>query len=102
MLRAVIRSGREVFHFSGELSGYNLQTLRQHIRKPSEAGTVHLRIQIEPSDEEAFGRYSSRWLPELAKSGAVIELRAPHKPSQMSIDRTDPVEETRHRSSLVP
>jgi hypothetical protein len=75
MLYAVIRSGREAFHFSGEVSGYNLQTLREHIRRPApHNGAIHLRIAIDPADEEAFVRYHGKWLPGLARSGAVVEF----------------------------
>ena len=77
MLHAVIRTGQDAFHFFGEVNGYNLQTLRQHVRHGArEGGPLHLRFEIEPADEVSFARHGKRWLEALAKRGTVIEVVA--------------------------
>lgn len=78
MLYAVIRSGRDAFHFFGEVSGYNLQTLRQHVRQTlKEDADVHLRVELGADDHEPFTRHTRRWLPNLADAGVSIEVITP-------------------------
>lgn len=76
MLHAVIRSGRDdAFHFFGEVSGYNLQTLRDHVRQTvREDGLVHLRVEIDPADRPTFDRCTEKWLSHLTDAGAVVEV----------------------------
>ncbi len=75
MLHAVIRSGNDAFHFFGEVSGYNLQTLREHVRESArDDGPVHLRVEIDSNDQKTFRRYTGKWLPHLANAGATVEV----------------------------
>lgn len=77
MLHAVVRSEQSALHFYGEVSGYNVQTLRQHVRQALRDGSpVHLRLEILPADREAFGYYAGRWLRALRRSGAMVEVVA--------------------------
>jgi hypothetical protein len=70
MIHAVIRSGHDAFHFFGEVSPYNIQTLRQHVRETAkESGQVHLRVEIDPEDHKEFARCTGKWLPHMAGSG---------------------------------
>lgn len=80
MLRAVIHAGTHRFHFSGEVSGYNLEMLREHVRRSlMEAVPVHLRVAIEPSDERAFTRFGNRWFRSASERPGlrvqVVQLR---------------------------
>ncbi len=75
MLHAVIRSGRDALHFIAEVNGYNLQTLRQHVRQTSrEDGPVHLRVEIDADDQAAFVHYANRWLRGLSQRGTAVEV----------------------------
>ncbi len=75
MLYAVIRSPRDALHFFGEVSGYNLQTLRQYVRQSTQdGGPLHMRVQIEPDDEPVFAKHTHRWLPALTDAGAAVEV----------------------------
>lgn len=75
MLHAVIRSGRDALHFFGEVSPYNLQTLRDHVRQTArESDAMHLRFEIARSDRQTFAHYTERWLPALRQSGATVEV----------------------------
>ncbi|HVN87598.1 MAG TPA: hypothetical protein VMW17_22405 [Candidatus Binatia bacterium] len=75
MLHAVIRSARDALHFFGEVSPYNLQTLRDHARQSArDAEALHLRFEIARSDRRAFNRYTERWLPSLKQSGVTVEV----------------------------
>jgi hypothetical protein len=75
MLHAVVRSERSALHFLGEVSGYNLQTLRQYVRQSRQDGdTLHVRVEIERHDQPAFIEHTERWWPALAKSGTVVEV----------------------------
>ena len=80
MLHAVIRTDVDAFHFFGEVNGYNLQTLQQHVRQTvREGGTVRLQMHIEPADRAAFHASADRWLSRLANAGTVVEIKvAPH------------------------
>lgn len=75
MLRAVIRSDQDALHFFAEVNGYNLQTLRQHVRQTArERGRVHLCVEIDPHDQATFAQYARRWLPALSKAGSAVEV----------------------------
>jgi len=75
MLHAVIRSGHDALHFFGEVSPYNLQTLRDHVRQSSrESDELHVRFEIGRSDRQTFAHYTDNWLPELRQSGARVEV----------------------------
>ncbi len=76
MLHAVIRAGKEAFHFFGDVDAYSLQTVRQHVRQGSkEFGNVHLSLEIDPADQKEFQRRSRRWLPRLSDAGTVVEVK---------------------------
>ena len=75
MLHAVIRSNRDALHFFGEVSGYNLETLRHYVRQSTRDGdTLRVRVEIEPDDQPAFAKHTARWLPALANAGTVVEV----------------------------
>ena len=79
MLHAVIRSDRDALHFFGEVSGYNLQTLRQYVRQSNQdCDTLHIRVEIEPDDQPAFATHAASWLPALTHAGAVVEVEVVH------------------------
>ena len=68
--RAEIRSSTDTFHFFGEANGYNLQTLELHVRETARhAGTVQLRIELDPGDRKAFARQVTRRLRALSNFG---------------------------------
>jgi len=86
MLYAVIRSERDAFHFFGEVSGYNLQTVRQHVRgTAADGGPVHVRFEIEPKDQAAFERHARRWLAALGAKGTVVEVEVVPAPGQVRV-----------------
>jgi hypothetical protein len=75
MLHAEIRSRRDALHFVGELSGYNLQTLRQHMTQVMhDSSAVRVHIQVAPSELPFFQRHACRWLPALQARGAIVEV----------------------------
>ena len=75
MLHAVIRSDHDALHFFGEVSGYNLQTLRQYVRQGTrDGGTLQVRVEIESDDQPVFAKHTAKWLPALVNSGARIEV----------------------------
>ncbi len=75
MLHAVIRSNRDALHFFGEVSGYNLQTLRQYVRQSTrDVGPLQIRLEIEPHDQPAFAKHTASWLTALTNAGAVVEV----------------------------
>ncbi len=75
MLHAVIRSDRDALHFFGEVSGYNLQTLRQYVRESRrDSGALHVRVEIEPGDQPVFAKQTARWLSALVNRGTVVEV----------------------------
>ncbi len=75
MLHAVIRSNRDALHFFGEVSDYNLQTLRQYVRQSrQDCGPLNIRMEIEPSDRPAFAKHTSRWVSGLVRRGTVVEV----------------------------
>ena len=75
MLHAVIRTDTDAFHFFGEVSGYNLQTLQQHVRQTArESGVVRLQFKIDSTDQAAFDATAGHWLSRLADAGTVVEV----------------------------
>jgi hypothetical protein len=75
MLHAVIRSTHDALHFFGEVTPYNLQTLRDHVTQSTrEDDPIHLRVEIARSDRPAFARYTEKWLPALKQTGATVEI----------------------------
>ncbi len=85
MLYAEIRTSRDAFHFIGEVSGYNIETLQQHVRQSlREEGSVRLRLEIQPEDRNAFTRYTRRWLSRLENAGVPVEVMVV-KPTQPAL-----------------
>jgi len=84
MLHARIRTGRDAFHFIGEVNAYNLQTLRQHVQQSlRECTDLTLSMRIDLPDQRAFERYTAAWLPALIEGGTAVELRVvPHAHGQ--------------------
>jgi hypothetical protein len=75
MLHAHIRTPHDAFHFIAEVNPYNLQTLRQHLRQSlREEGPLHVSLQIDPTDQSAFARYTARWLPQIIAAGNAVEV----------------------------
>lgn len=75
MFHARICTPNDAFHFIAEVSPYNLQTLRYHVRQTlREGGQVKLSLQIDPPDERNFVRYTARWLPHLIASGTEVDM----------------------------
>ena len=80
MLHAVIRTESDAFHFFGEVNGYNVQTLQQHVRQTvHDTGAVRLQFEIDPEDQETFRASAARWLSRLMNDGTVVEVAVrPH------------------------
>jgi hypothetical protein len=75
MIHAQIRTAHDAMHFFAEVNPYNLQTLRQHVKQRlHDDGPLTISLQIDPSDERAFTRYTSSWLPALIEAGTAVEL----------------------------
>lgn len=75
MFHARICTPNDAFHFIAEVNSYNLQTLRYHLRQTMrEDAHVKLSLQIDPSDERNFARYTARWLPGLIAAGTEVEM----------------------------
>ncbi|MBI3786124.1 MAG: hypothetical protein HY270_22280 [Deltaproteobacteria bacterium] len=75
MLHAEIRWAQSALHLLGEVDGYNLRTLRQHLGQAlRETGTVRVSIDLSPQDLPRFVRQTGYWLPQLEQHGAVVAL----------------------------
>lgn len=81
MLISVIRAGKGVFHFTGNLDAYNLELLDE---LTSRSEGAELRIRIDPTEEAAL-RERQGWLDRLASTGASVRVeRAPARPFRES------------------
>jgi hypothetical protein len=77
MLHAVIQTDNDAFHFFGEVNGYNMQTLRQHVcQTTKEVGPVRLLLRIDPNDQEAFKTLGRKWLSNVSETIVEISVRA--------------------------
>jgi hypothetical protein len=77
MLHAVIRTEHDAFHFFGEVNGYNMQTLCQHVRQSNREGcTVRLQLRIDSIDRETFETHGSKWLSSIAGTRVDIRVRS--------------------------
>ena len=75
MFHARIRTPNDVFHLIAEVNSYNLQTLRQHLRQSlREDGSLQISVLLDPGDQRAFARYTSRWLPKMIETGAQVAV----------------------------
>jgi hypothetical protein len=75
MFHARIRSPYDAFHFIGEVTPYNMQTLRQHVRQSlREHGRLTISLELDSRDEPAFAHYTARWLPQLFDAGTEVEV----------------------------
>ena len=84
MLISLIREGRGVFHFTGELDPYNLQLLHEIAARTAERPGAELRIRLDPN-EEALLSERKDWLLELTRGGTSVRVeRSPAKPSRES------------------
>jgi hypothetical protein len=74
MLHAVIRTEYDAFHFFGEVNGYNMQTLCQHVAQSTREGcTARLQLRIDATDRENFETHCSKWLSRIA--GTRVDIR---------------------------
>jgi hypothetical protein len=79
MLHATIRKGRGTFHFFGEVDGYSLQTLREHVQQTRRGkGAVRLLLEIDDDDKTAFAKCTGGWLPEVVHSGVAVDVQVRH------------------------
>jgi len=77
MLHAVIQTDNDAFHFFGEVNGYNMQTLRQHVcQTMREVGSVRLLVRIDPTDREAFKTLGRKWLSNVSETIVEVSVRA--------------------------
>ena len=75
MMHARISTEHDAFHFFGEVTPYNLETLRQHVRQTlHDDSGVRLLVEIEPADQRAFTERTARWLPRLAAKGTDVRI----------------------------
>jgi len=74
MFHARICTAHDAFHFIAEVTPYNLQTFRQHIRQSiRENGPLTISLQIDPDDRRNFARHTAHWLPHLIETGTKVE-----------------------------
>jgi hypothetical protein len=77
MLHAVIQTDSDAFHFFGEVNGYNMQTLHQHVcQTMREVGSVRLLLRIDPADQEVFKALGPKWLSNVAGTIVEVSVRA--------------------------
>ena len=75
MLHAVLRWKHDAFHFFGDISPYNVQTLRLHVRdRARDGGNVRARFEIDPEERAAFVKCAGPWLAHLRDGGNIVEL----------------------------
>jgi hypothetical protein len=80
MLEAHIASPRGSFYYAGELSPYDLETLRQHLRDSVTevpATDVHLELTL---DDESVVTGIATWLRGIERSGVRVQCFFAHAP----------------------
>jgi len=80
MMHAVIRTSNDCIHLIGHVDGYNIESLRDHVRGMARHGDVSLWIELAPGDDEALKRLAGRWLDRLARSGVPVSRPSGHDP----------------------
>ena len=75
MLHAVIRWEHDALHFFGDVTSYNLQTLRLHVRDRARNGGVPaVRFEVDAEDRPRFVKHMSSWLAELRGVASPLEV----------------------------
>lgn len=75
MFHVRISTEQGALNFIAEVNSYNLQTLRQHVKESlRDDRTLSLSVELEPSDQRAFTRYTAGWLPRLIKAGTRVDV----------------------------
>jgi hypothetical protein len=83
MLHAVIRSEGGAFHFIGEVTPYNLQTLRLHMRDRLHDGSgLRVCFEMDPEDQPAFARHAGKLLAKLRRAGNMVEVAVSGLPAR--------------------
>ena len=83
MLISVIRAGKGIFHFTGDLDAYNLELLDELTVHGAGDG-AELRIRVDPTEEAALRNHQG-FLDHLARAGASVRVeRAPARPFRES------------------
>lgn len=77
MFHAVIRNRQGALHFIGEVDGYCLDTLRDHIgsvRRQADPSCLHLQIGVDAEQREEFEQRTRRWVKNLLLAGATVTI----------------------------
>jgi hypothetical protein len=81
MLISVIRAGKGIFHFTGDLDAYNLELLRElALRGEDNLDGAEIRIRVDPAEEAAL-RERKQWLENLGRAG--VSVRVEHAPGKL-------------------
>ena len=80
MLEAHIASPRGSFYYAGELSPYDLETLRLHLRDSvTEVPAVDVHLELILDDESVASRIAA-WLRGIEQSGIQVRCFFAHAP----------------------
>jgi hypothetical protein len=76
MLQARIVSSRGSFYFAAEVTPYDLENLRTHIRdlRGSRAKDVRLELSLDRADDATLDVQMSAWLRRLAAEGVEVSF----------------------------
>jgi hypothetical protein len=77
MLHAVVRCGAHAFHFASEVTGYDAQTLHEHVMelvKHRGAAPVDVNIEIDAQDTAMWYQQFGYWLSPLLRAGVPVRI----------------------------
>jgi hypothetical protein len=80
MLISVIRAGKGIFHFTGDLDSYNLELLRDLAMRGEELEGAEMRIRVDPAEEAAL-QERKQWLENLTRAGVSVHVE--HAPGKL-------------------
>jgi len=80
MLISVIRAGKGMFHFTGDLDAYNLELLRELAMRGDDLEGAEIRIRVDPAEEDAL-QERKQWLESLGRAG--VSVRVEHAPGKL-------------------
>src|SRR5690349_3024364 len=102
MLISVIRAGKGIFHFTGDLDAYNLELVHELAKRGDQAETAEIRIRIEPGEEDAL-KERKEWFENFTRAGIAVRVeQAPSKLLRESWYEALKTRSPRSRAPLVP